>query len=86
MKPAVYACYCERAANRVRELDQKGVRWKYFTDIEHGGHQLQAVQCLVVARPPTWREGAGSVFVVWDSFDDLSFGEPLKLGFSIIVR
>ena len=28
----------------------------------------------------------GSAFVVWDSLDDLSFGEPLKLGFSIIVR
>ena len=24
---------CERAANRIRELDQEGVRWKYFTDI-----------------------------------------------------
>ena len=24
---------CERAANRIRELDQKGVKWKYFTDI-----------------------------------------------------
>ena len=28
----------------------------------------------------------GSVFAMWDSLDDLSFGEPLKLGFSIIVR
>ena len=28
----------------------------------------------------------GTAFVVWDSLDDLSFGEPLKLGFSIIVR
>ena len=28
----------------------------------------------------------GSAFVVWDSLDDLTFGEPLKLGFSIIVR
>ncbi len=28
----------------------------------------------------------GSAFVVWDSLDDLVFGEPLKLGFSIIVR
>ena len=28
----------------------------------------------------------GSVFAVWDSLDDLSFDEPLKLGFSIIVR
>ena len=24
---------CERAANRIRELDRKGVKWKYFTDI-----------------------------------------------------
>ena len=24
---------CERGANRIRELDQKGVKWKYFTDI-----------------------------------------------------
>ncbi len=24
---------CERAANRIRDLDRKGVRWKYFTDI-----------------------------------------------------
>ena len=28
----------------------------------------------------------GSAFVVWDSLDDLSFGDPLKLGFSIIIR
>ena len=24
---------CERAANRIRELDRQGVKWKYFTDI-----------------------------------------------------
>ena len=24
---------CERGANRIRELDRKGVKWKYFTDI-----------------------------------------------------
>ena len=24
---------CERGANRIRELDRKGVNWKYFTDI-----------------------------------------------------
>ena len=24
---------CERAANRIRDLDRKGVKWKYFTDI-----------------------------------------------------
>ena len=28
----------------------------------------------------------GSAFVVWDSLDDLSFGDPLKLGFSILIR
>jgi hypothetical protein len=28
----------------------------------------------------------GSAFVVWDSLDDLTFGDPLKLGFSIIIR
>ena len=28
----------------------------------------------------------GSAFVVWDSLDELSFEEPLKLGFSIIIR
>jgi hypothetical protein len=24
---------CERAANRIREMDRKGVKWKTFTDI-----------------------------------------------------
>ncbi len=28
----------------------------------------------------------GTVFAVWDALDDLSFGDPLKLGFSIILR
>ena len=28
----------------------------------------------------------GTAFVVWDSLDDLSFGDPLKLGFSFMIR